>query len=156
VQTIQNVRERGRDDALADQCVEELRTVPAGSHDRGEIASWVEAAVHLGTRRAQRRRGALDRGQRQRLGALLGNDRVEHQPRHGVRIGERVALGDERPVGDAVDRQARDPERAPELFDVRDRLRGREVAPVGSDRTGAGTDHTRRRHDQVRRTGGGL
>ena len=54
------------------------------------------------------------------------HDRVEHQPGHAVGVGDRVALGHEGAVGDAVERELVGPERDAQGLEVGDRV-GRRV-----------------------------
>ena len=97
----------GVGELVLDDQVEELHAVHAVADEPRDVGGRVEAAGSA--RRAQHAGGRAQPDEVERDLALrvgMRQHRVEDERLHALGVGERVPLGDERPVGDAVDRPA--------------------------------------------------
>ena len=129
--------EVGRADAHRDEGVVDLRPthpVVARAHDRRQVGRRVARAVLRAADEAQHARGLVHAVDLEGVEAGRRHDGVEHQPGHAVGMGDRVALGHEGAVGDAVERELVGPERDPQRVEVRDRVGGRVEAPPRAER----------------------
>ena len=120
-----------------------------GPHDERELLGRISLAGHVaaqGTQDAPDRARVIDR---QTVDPHLGNDRVEDEPGDVRRVPQRIPLGDEGPVRNAVEVQLVDAERAPEQVGVLHGLVGAEEPALRADRAGASRDRRLRRRGEV-------
>ena len=135
---------------VLDDQVEELHAVHTVADEPRDVGGGIEAATPA--RRAQHAGGRaqpdeVERDVAPRVG--MRQHRVEDERLHAIGVRDRIPLGDERPVGDAVDRQLLHAERGAQVVEVLDRVARRvERAPLPEARR-ARLDGTPRRNRDV-------
>jgi hypothetical protein len=150
VQGFGNAAEIRVDDAQDDKCVEQRRPVVPLRDDGGQIGGGIHSAAPCAAGVTEDTRRRLDARQDERVDVDVRDHRVEHEPVDVRRVREGVALGDERPVRDPVERQPPHAERAPQHIEVGDGVGGREEAALAPDLHCAVADGLRGRHAEVR------
>jgi hypothetical protein len=123
----------------------------ARPHHRGQvgrrIAGAVLGAAH-GTQHARDLAHAVDLEAVEPGGR---HDRVEHEPRDAIGMGDGVTLGDEGAVRSAVERELVGAERHAQRLEIGHRVGRRVEAPSLAQLARAGLHCPARRHGQVRR-----
>ena len=137
-------------DAQRHQHVQQRGPVVVPADHGGQVAGWIEAAPLRRAHVAQHG-GALPHvHQLQRVHVPARHHRVEHEPAHLARMGQREPLRDVGAVRDPVHGEPGDAERRPQRLDVGDRIRGGVEPPVRPDGRRARADRGGRGHRQVR------
>ena len=112
VQGVEHAGVMRRRHAVGDECVEHRGSVVEAPDDGGEVGSRIPSAAFGRAHRPQHGGATGKRRAVERIDARLRDDGVERHPRHVGGVLQRVALGHERAVGDAIERQPANPSAA--------------------------------------------
>ena len=153
VQGVEHAGVMRRRHAVGDECVEHRGSVVEAPDDGGEVGSRIPSAAFGRAHRPQHGGATGKRRAVERIDARLRDDGVEHHPRHVGGVLQRVALGHERAVGDAIERQPANPQRRSKRFDVGDGVGRRVVTPGRTDRARARGNGCRWHDGQIRGAG---
>ena len=144
VERLRHAGEARRLDRQGGEDVVELDAEAVAPDDDGEVGSRVARAAARPADGAQHAAGGAQRRGARRRDARVGHDGVQDQAPGLARVGQRVALGDERAVGRAQQRQPRRAQRAAQVVEVGDGVGGREVRAAGAEAARAGPHGARR------------
>src|SRR5581483_6930842 len=98
--------------------IEQLWAVVADRDYLREVVCWVGGTPDLGTHHLEHLPGAVEGGDFQWIEAVVRYDRVQHQPRHPVRVGDCVAFGDEGAIGSPGEGEGGNPQRLAQYLQV--------------------------------------